>query len=483
MSSQLIFVVYFVYGLAFFGMGIAMALESGRSPALSEARVLRPLSAFGLIHGTHEWLEAYLLQAALLGAAPPAWVPWLRSFLLVTSFSSLALFAVNLYQLTSPADDSRRIIYIASFASYSVAILASAFLLPRTATVSRLDLLEGLSRYLLAVPSSVMATITLLGWARQSRRIQKNALASNLNATAFGFGIYALTQFVVHPMGMVPANFINEPSFLASFGFPIQVVRSVMAALITVCLLRATFIMDGERKALFLSAQAARLAALQKQESLRRELLRYTVHAQEEERSRIARELHDETAQELSALMLELATLRSMLKRQKAAIEKVDRLQALSRQISQGLYRLVRDLRPAQLDDLGLVPALRYLIGQNHLSMKIDASFKVQGDVRRFDPTLETVLFRVAQEALTNVARHAGTREACVELTYGENSVYMTVADQGQGFDALEPLSAPRGWGLAGMRERVESVGGQFRLVSAPGQGTIIEVSIPLVEG
>jgi two-component system sensor histidine kinase UhpB len=241
--------------------------------------------------------------------------------------------------------------------------------------------------------------------------------------------------------------------------------------------------MDNERKTQFLAVQQSRLDALQKEQALRRELLRHTVRAQEEERARIARELHDETAQELSAVMLELATLRSMLKRQKAVSEKVERLQSLSRQISQGLYRLVRDLRPAQLDDLGLVPALRYLIGQYHLSMNLDAAFRVEGDVRRLDPALETTLFRVAQEALTNVARHAGTREAQVELIYGTETICLTVADKGQGFDALERFSAPRGWGLEGMRARIESVGGEFRLVSAPGEGTIIEVSINLTDG
>ena len=93
---------------------------------------------------------------------------------------------------------------------------------------------------------------------------------------------------------------------------------------------------------------------------------------------------------------------------------------------------------------------------------------------------VETVLFRVAQEALNNVTRHAGTHQAGVRITYAEDKVCLTVADRGQGFDASESFTAPRGWGLAGMRERVESVGGEFRLVSLPGLGTTVEVVIPL---
>jgi signal transduction histidine kinase len=387
------------------------------------------------------------------------------------------LFAVHLYRLTTPRYDSKTFLYLVSFGLYAVAILASVSFTYWTASAPWLNLLDGLSRYLLAVPSSVMATITLYAWARASRNGNRPALAPNLTWTALGFGIYALTQFIVHPMRMFPANFLNEASFLAAFGFPIQIVRTLMAVLITVGLLRAIFSMDESRKVEFLSAQQERMEALQNQEALRRDLFRHTVRAQEEERARIAREL-----QQLSAVMLELATLRSMVKRKKDATEKVEHLQTLSRQVSQGLYRLVRDLRPAQLDDLGLVPALRYLIGQYHLSMNLDAAFSVQGDVRRLDPVLETILFRVVQEALTNVARHAQTCEAEVGLTFGKDNVCLTVADKGQGFDALPRFSTPRGFGLAGMRERVESVGGEFCLISAPGQGTIINVQLPLAD-
>jgi signal transduction histidine kinase len=171
-----------------------------------------------------------------------------------------------------------------------------------------------------------------------------------------------------------------------------------------------------------------------------------------------------------------------MLGRQKRAIGKVEQLQALSRQISQGLYRLVRDLRPAQLDDLGLVAALRYLLGQYHLSMNMDVDFKVEGEPRRLEPLVETVLFRVTQEALNNIVRHAGTPQAQMNLNYEQEKVYLTVADQGQGFDANGRFAEPRGWGLAGMRERVESVGGEFHLTSAPGEGTRIEVIIPVMK-
>jgi two-component system sensor histidine kinase UhpB len=279
---------------------------------------------------------------------------------------------------------------------------------------------------------------------------------------------------------MFPARYLNAATFLIATGFPIQVIRTITAVMITIGLLRATFNMEAERQFQLSAAQQSRLDALQQQETLRRELLAHTVHAQEEERARIARELHDETSQELSAFSLELAALRSMLKRQKAASAKVEHLQNISRRVSQGLYRLVHDLRPAQLDDLGLVAALRYFIGHYHADTNIDVRFKVDGEPRRLDPALETVLFRVAQEGLANIARHAKTCAADLVLSFQSDLVHLSVADQGQGFDANGRFAEPRGWGLAGMRERVESVGGDFRLVSARGAGTQIEVMIPL---
>jgi two-component system sensor histidine kinase UhpB len=152
----------------------------------------------------------------------------------------------------------------------------------------------------------------------------------------------------------------------------------------------------------------------------------------------------------------------------------------LSRSISQGLYRLVHDLRPAQLDDLGLVPAVKYLLEKEFCPKGMEVPIEVHGTARRLDPLVETVLFRVAQEALKNTARHAGTTQAKILLTFLESEVGMLVQDRGRGFDATEPLRAPRGWGLAGMRERVESVGGKFELHSAPGEGTIVDIRIPV---
>ncbi|MDP2974687.1 MAG: ATP-binding protein, partial [Anaerolineales bacterium] len=109
----------------------------------------------------------------------------------------------------------------------------------------------------------------------------------------------------------------------------------------------------------------------------------------------------------------------------------------------------------------------------------LEVSLEVQGETHRLDPIIETVLFRVAQEAVTNVARHAKTKEAQIRLVYAPEQVALRVIDSGIGFDPTETFNPPRGWGLVGMRERVESVGGKLRIQSAPGKGTTIEVVVP----
>jgi two-component system sensor histidine kinase UhpB len=177
---------------------------------------------------------------------------------------------------------------------------------------------------------------------------------------------------------------------------------------------------------------------------------------------------------------LHLAALRVGLKRKPEELLMVEQLQELTRQMSQGLYRLVRDLRPAHLDDLGLIPALNYLLAETRSASNIEFEFSVQGTPHRLDLSIETILFRVTQEAANNIVRHAKANRARVELVFGEDSIHLTVTDQGQGFDPQGPFQAPRGWGLEGMRERIESAGGIFQLKSAPGQGTQLDATIPL---
>lgn len=483
-GAQLSFVlVFFIYGLSFFSMGIALFLETGRSPLLAERQAIRPLAAFGLMHGLHEWLEIILLQGVWLASPFPASLSWFRVIWLALSFIALIHFGV--YSLNPKLRN-----YPMYWPFWIGSILLCAFVVwmfAQNQLISQVAQVDALVRYLLAVPGALLAGAALYYRSGQFEKESRSILAGSFRWAALGFFIYAITQVFVSPLSIFPARYLNTVTFQTVTGIPVQALRAAVAVIILINLIRAIQLVEKEREEQLLSAQKARLDALEQirqeletREAMRRELLRHTVIAQEEERSRIARELHDETAQYLTAISLNLATLQTSIPKKPEINGLMDRLQNLIRQMSRGLHQLVHDLRPAQLDDLGLVPALQYLAEQDSKRMNLNIDVKIEGQRRRLDPLLETVIFRVAQEALANVSRHAQTDHAWIDLQFGPEKVTLQVRDQGVGFDPKEDLIPPRGWGLAGMRERVESVNGCFQIVSAPGKGAQVEAALPV---
>jgi signal transduction histidine kinase len=471
-------IVFFIYGLAFFTMGLALLLESGRSPLLVERHALILLAVFGLLHGLHEWMEIYLLQLTFLEQPLGLLISWFRVGWLAVSFVPLLVFGFLDLQ-------SKPFTYVVvGLLGFYLVFFLSAIRAGNEEMVLRAD---AVARYLLAFPGGVMAGLSLLRRARLAQKGNQPDLGQRLLLASGGFFIYGLTQLFVPAVDFFPANLINSQLFFELFSFPIQVVRAVVALLIMLGLLRAIQVVEAQRQAQFFAAQQARLEALEQvqqelvaREAMRRELLRHIVIAQEDERSRIARELHDETAQILTAISLNLATLQRSVKGE--ANEIIDRLQNLARNMSRGIHNLVHDLRPAQLDDLGLVHALQYLAEQENKRTGLEVQFKVEGNRQRLDKLVETVIFRVAQEALTNTSRHAEVDSAQMSLSFSLASVMLRVQDAGRGFDPQEEPVAPHGWGLAGMRERVESVGGELHIHAAPGEGTLVVVVIPVQE-
>jgi signal transduction histidine kinase len=206
--------------------------------------------------------------------------------------------------------------------------------------------------------------------------------------------------------------------------------------------------------------------------------------AQEEERRRLARELHDATIQDLIALDHRIQLIQQQT--QSAAKEGPDALEGLRPDISrsiQELRRLTGALRPIFLEDLGLVPALEMLVKDARRDLGVEVSFQLDGQPRRLGPEAELAIFRIVQEALSNVGRHAEAGQANVHLTFDRETVRVQVQDHGKGFEPparITELASAGHYGLLGMRERAQLVGAQFSLNSAPGGGTRISVELPL---
>lgn len=223
-------------------------------------------------------------------------------------------------------------------------------------------------------------------------------------------------------------------------------------------------------------------AELQREELERRRLLERVINAQEEERKRVARELHDETAQALTAVLMSLEGIEVNLTAVSPALrERVVRAKRLGGNALRDLRALIHDLRPSALDDLGLFPAIRWLAAQHLEPLGIRVSFETHALKSRLPAPVETVVFRVMQEAISNIARHANAR--CVRIMLGANGAGMLarIEDDGQGFDPAKTPGAPgEAWGMVGMRERANLIGGRVQVNSAPGRGTQIEIKIPL---
>jgi signal transduction histidine kinase len=242
---------------------------------------------------------------------------------------------------------------------------------------------------------------------------------------------------------------------------------------------------DREALTAFATSVAQRLVA---ERSVEIERLRYGMEARERERTRWAREIHDETVQGLGALRLRLANARDLNDTHSIdeAIDSV--LEGLGQEID-GLRHLITELRPAALDDLGLVPALEALARRaqaiDGLEVQTEIAIEDASGERRLDAELESTIYRVVQEALTNVSRHAKATHAVIRVEEQNGVIRASVTDDGQGLPDKGRLG-PRGdglqggFGMSGMRERAELVGGELEMVGASTGGTTVRLTVPL---
>jgi signal transduction histidine kinase len=221
-------------------------------------------------------------------------------------------------------------------------------------------------------------------------------------------------------------------------------------------------------------------ALLREREEARSQLLRKVITAQEDERKRIARELHDETSQGLAVLAMGLEAAQDALRGGRTP--RLDEVKAVAVRTLEDVHRLIFDLRPSVLDDLGLLSAIRWY-ADRHLGSRGIAVRCEFGELdRRLPPELETAVFRMCQETMSNVARHAQASAVLIQVGIEGDWLSVEIEDDGRGFDpeAAARREGRRPWGLLGIRERAEILGGVARIDSSPGQGTRVWVRVPV---
>lgn len=473
--------IYFVYGLAFFSMGLLVAIEGGRASDVRLRRALPPLAGFGIIHAAHEWIGMYLLLGLPLTETDRTIIQAVQLATLAFSFISLAAFGSFLLAET---EVTRRLLLLIPIGLAGIWVFGIYTFRGQYSGETLWAVAHVWTRYTLAMPAALLTSIGLIVQQRAFRRSGLVRFGQDALWAAIAFAWYGLfAQIFSEQSPLLFSQYINEAEFQQIFGFPVQLFRAVLAiaaAIFVIRFLRA-FQVETERK--IAELQAVQLEQSQQRETMRAELFRRVVAAQEAERQRIARDLHDETGQSLTAIGMGLRGLSGRLgSRNKDAMVTLHKLETLTADSLKELQRLMTDLRPSHLDDLGLSAALRWYSSkiQEHSSLNIRVD--ILGEERDLDDAVKITIFRIIQESLNNIIKHAQATHVNIHVHFEDKRVRISVFDNGIGFnrEQVQQRRASRpSLGLAGMEERAALLGGTVTVQSRPGYGTEVEALIP----
>jgi signal transduction histidine kinase len=477
--SHNLILVFFFYGLAFFSMGLAVLLEISHTTELDFAQALRPLAGFGLIHGMHEWFEmGLIIENRVHGTVEPDWVFYLRLILLGVSFLFLIAFGVRM--IIGPG--KRRLFWGMLTAVTAIWLTGLAFVLTPDPSRAQLIAADVYTRYALAIPGAALTCWGLILQARSFHRQGMSSFSLDVSLAAIAFALYGgIGQLFASPSILFPSVYLNSDVFLRWVGFPIQGFRALMAIIAAIFIIRSLRAFNLENRRRIEALREAQKTEQLRLQALRTELLHRTVQAQEKERQRIARELHDETGQTLTALGLGLTALKDNIPANpERAVNQAKKLQEMASGGLTDLQRLVSGLHPPQLDELGLIPALRWyaLEMSNHFKLEINVTGSTS-DILTSDE-LRLTIFRIAQEAITNAVRHAQADRVDIHLESNDTGLLLEISDDGQGFNVDAALRGSEFCclGLMGMIERARLIGGDCEILSTPGKGTTIRVVV-----
>jgi signal transduction histidine kinase len=482
-------ILYFVYGLVFFIMGLVTGLQSRRRSRLELAGALPWLAAFGLAHGLVEWGYIFIpLQAEhLYGISqlsgfsllnyifvplqtqyelPPLVVLMVIAHLLLLAVSFFCLFQFGV-QLLLPLFPRRR--WLRAVPGSILALWVIGLVIRAIALSEPLNILvavgDAISRYFLCFPGAILAHLGLLRQARHVRAMGLPHIAIYLTGAAVAFSVYALAGGLLVPAApFFPANQLNYLVLNGIVGIPAPIFRSICGLAMAFFVVRTLDIFEIETDRLIADMEQERLLAA--------------------DRGRIGRDLHDGIIQNIYSAGLVLEDVDHLVTEDPGLAR--HRLHTVMGNLNQTIEEIrgyIFDLQPPLLCELQ--GALRGLVRNLRLDTLLEVDFQVTEHCpHELTPQQIANLTQIAREALRNVVEHADAQRVVVSLSCDDHSVCLSVRDDGKGLSpALAGDTGRRGLGIANMRTRAELIGGQLSLDSAPGQGVCLTVTAPYGNG
>ncbi len=462
-------IILFVYGLVFFVLGLAIALQSRSYSRLNLARALGWLAAFGLTHGLHEWGDIFIpIQATYLSASLVRALQILQVILLAVSFACLLQFGVSTLRPLRGRWRWLAVAPVAMFAAWMLGFIALGLrLAPDTETWLRQGSI--FARYLLGFPGGLLSAYGLRHQAMT--RIAPLGLphiVGTLRVAGFALVGYAFFGGLIGPPAdFFPANVLNSETVVATIGVPPPVLRSLVGLAMTIAVIRGLEIFDVEVERRIEKMERAQIVAM--------------------ERERIGRELHDNVIQGIYSAGLMIESARRQLNGQSVLAPTLDRAMVTLNQAISDLRRYIFELRPEE-QPTDLAEGLRRLAEDARLRSLVEVHLELDlPEGIRLSPIRTGHILAITGEALSNVARHSRAQHAQVRAWSHNGRLRLVIRDNGVGFSpgdlAAEHGSGQGGgMGLRNMRDRARLLGGELTIESQPGQGTTVILDVPWEE-
>ncbi len=453
----------FIYGQVYFVLSISIVLRSQPHSRLELARILPLLAAFGFTQALVKWGDVFIpIQAAHMSATFISVLRVSQLFLSGLSFTFLLAFGLQMMTFRSWGQAVRWL--PAALYVLWVGGVFIVWLFDMAPTGDIIRTADAISRYLLVLPGGLLAATGLYRQTQGTiRSMGAPIVVTFLRAAAITLAFYALlTGVLVPPAPFFPANGLNQDLLDNGLGRPAELLRALAGLVLTYSILQALKIFQIETKNWIDEIERTRALA--------------------NDRERIGRELHDGTIQSIYAAGLILEDVRMALQDEPArARAQLDRAMTSLNRTIQDIRSYIFDLRRDEVTE-DIETSLSRLIKDFRVNTLIDVNLEVKGKKQRdLEPDRAQNLYQIAQEALTNVARHAQACHVNVQLRYGEHQLILRIADDGVGFPVSGVNGAGRG--LKNMRERAQLLEGALVVEGAPNEGVTVVLTIPYTTG